>query len=76
MAQRVEDAGNNFYQGNIFHKTPDQIKGVDDVIEICSEHDYDEDGDYIPITVKRKDSESRYDGYEVDLDKNQYYLLV
>ena len=40
---------------NNFHKTPENIKGVDDAIEIYSDYDSDycEDGDYTPIMVKR-----------------------
>ena len=55
MAQRVDNTRNNFYHGKNVHKTHDQIKGVDDVIEIDSDSDsdYDEDGDYTPRMFKR-----------------------
>ena len=53
MVQRAEDDRNNFDHGNIFHKTHDQIKVVDDIIEIhfYCDSEYDEDGDYIPIPI-------------------------
>ena len=54
MAQRAEDARKIFDHGNNVHKTHDQIKGVDDIIEIDSESDYNEDGDYIPRMVKKR----------------------
>ena len=77
MAQRAEDARNNFYHGNNVHKTHEQIKGVYDVIEINSDSDSDcdEDGDYIPRTVKKEDSDSRDDGSELYPDKNQNDVL-
>ena len=55
MAQRAVGARNNLDLGNNVHKTHDQIKGVDDVIEIDSDSDsdYDEDGDYTPRMFKR-----------------------
>ena len=65
MAQRSEDARKNFYHGKNVHKTHDQIKGVDDVIEIDSESDSDSDKakyGYISGMVKREDSDSSDDG--------------
>ena len=80
MAQHPEDSRNNFYHGKNFYKTHDQIKGVDDVIEIDSDSDsdsnYDEDVDYIPILVKREDSDSRDDRSEVDPENNQNDVLI
>ena len=51
---------------------------MDDVIEIYynSDSDYDEDGDYIPKMVKGEDSNSRYDGSEVDADDNLDDVLI
>ena len=78
MAQRTEDVRKNFDHGNNFHKTRDNIKGVDDVIEIDfdSDSDYDEDSAYIPIMVKMKDSDSRDYGYKVNPDNNQDNMLI
>ena len=78
IAQQAENARNNFDHGKNVHKTHDQIKGVDDIIEIDSKSDSDsyEDADYIPRMVKREDSDSRYDGSEVDPEKNQDDMLI
>ena len=78
MSQRAEDARKNFDHGKNVHKTHDQIKGVDDVIEIDSdsESEYDKDGAYIPRVVKIEDSDSRDDEYEVDIDKNQNDVFI
>ena len=55
MSQQAVAARENFDIVNSFHKIHDQIKGVDDVIEIDSDSDsdYDEDGDYTPRMFKR-----------------------
>ena len=78
MTQSAEDARNNFCHGKNVHKKHDQIKGVDEVIEIYSDSDsdYDEDGDYIPRMVKRVDSDSRDDGYKVHPDENQDDVFI
>ena len=64
MAQCAEYDRKNFDQGKNVHKTHEQIKGVDNVIEIDSDSDfdYDEYSDYTPRMVKREDSDSKYDG--------------
>ena len=78
MEQRAVVNRKNFDHGNIVNKTHEQIKGVDDVIEIDYDFDfdYDEDGDYIPRMIKREDSDSRDDIPEVDPDKNQDDVLI
>ena len=55
MAKRDEGVRKNFDRVNNFHKTHDQIKGMDDIIEIYSDSDsdYDDDRYYITRTVKR-----------------------
>ena len=78
MAQRAEDARKNFDHGKNVHKTHDQIKGLDEVIEIDydSDYDYDKDGDFTPRMVKREDSDSRYELYDVDPEKNQDDIFI
>ena len=80
MAQRAAATRENFDFGNNIDKKHDQIKGLDDVIEIDSDSDsdsnYDEDVDYIPILVKREDSDSRDDRSEVDPENNQNDVLI
>ena len=51
---------------------------MDEVIEIDfdSDSDYDQDIGYTPKMVKREDSDSRYDGFEVDTDENQDDVLI
>ena len=77
MSQRAAAAIENVDIGNNFHKTHDQIKGVDEVIEIDSDYDsdYDED-DYTPRMVKREGSDNFDEGSEVDPDENQDAVLV
>ena len=78
MAKRDEGVRKNFDRVNNFHKTHDQIKGMDDIIEIYSDSDsdYDDDRYYIPRTVKIEYSNSRDDRSEVDQDKNWYDVLI
>ena len=78
MSHPAKDNIRNFDHGKNVHKTHDHIKGVDDVIEIDSESDsdYDEDGDYIPRTVKREESDSRDYESEVDPGKNKHDVLI
>ena len=70
MEQRAEEDRNNLDHGSNVYKTYYHIKGVDDIIEIDSdnESDYDEGNYYIPRMVRRKDSDSRDYGSEVDPD--------
>ena len=78
MAQNYEYARNNFDHGKNVHKIHDQIKGLDDVIEIDSDSDsdYNEDGDYIPRMVKIEDCESIDEGSEVYPDNNQDDVFI
>ena len=63
IAQRAAADRENFYLAKNVRKTHDQIKWVDDVIEIDydSESDYGED-DYIPSMINREYSDSSDDG--------------
>ena len=72
------DARKNSDHGKNVHKKHDQIKWMDDVIEINydSDSEYDEYENYIPITFKREDSDSRDDGSEVDPYNNQDDVLI